>query len=456
MSSFIDIPYLYRPRPYQLPILRAMDSGYKRAVQVWHRRAGKEKTDFAGIMVKKMLERVGSYYYIFPELTQGRKILWDGSDKEGFRFVNHIPKALIFGKPNETEMKIRLKKPGTNEPGSLLQIVGSDRYNSIMGTNPVGLILSEYSLQDPNCWAYFRPILAENDGWAIFNFTPRGENHAFDLWNLAKADPRRWFTSLLTVDDTKAVPQEVLDQERHEYIRLYGNDALFQQEYYCSFVVPISGAYYADNLQAAYSSGRVSAVPHDPRVKVDTWWDLGFNDKMCIWFSQSVGRQLRIIDYFEASGQGLPFYIKKLQEKPYVYGRHTAPHDIEVHELTNGKTRRDTAAGLGISFQVAPKLPIPDGIDAVRNIFSSLWFDKENCKDGLNALKNYRKQYDESRKTYLNKPYHDWASNGADALRTLATSISNTHVGESAQPERYGSSKLRVGRAHNGIMGVLG
>lgn len=422
----ITVPYKFTPRPYQLPILRAMDSGYKRAVQVWHRRSGKEKTDLAGIIAKKMLERVGSYYYVFPEFSQGRKVIWDGADKDGFRFIDHFPKELVAEK-NDTEMKLRYKN------GSLFQVIGSDRYNAVMGTNPIGIVLSEYSLQDPTCWGYFRPILAENGGWAIFNFTPRGENHAYDLYEMAKNDPEHWFCQLLTVDDTKVVPQSILDQERKEIMRLHGNDALYQQEYYCSFAVPISGAYYADNLMQSFKDGRIGPVPHEPSITVDTWWDLGVNDRMSIWFTQSVGQELRVIDYLEGSGQGFPHYIGLLKEKSYVYGTHTAPHDIRARELTNGKSRLETAANLGISFQVAPKLAVIDGIDSVRSLFSKVWFDRVKCKDGLNALKNYRKQYDDKKKTYLNTPYHDWSSNAADAFRTLATGISKTHRGRSAE-----------------------
>ncbi len=456
--SEITIPYKFSPRAYQIPLMRAMDSGYKRAVQVWHRRAGKEKTDL-NVMVKKALERVGSYYYVFPEFAQGRKILWDGTDKDGFRFIDHIPHEIRYGKPNETEMKVRLKRPGTNEPGSMLQIIGSDRYNAVMGTNPIGMIFSEYSLQDPHCFGYFRPILAENGGWAIFNFTPRGENHAFDLFNLAKADPKNWFTSLLTVNDTKVVKPEILEQERREILRLQGNDSLYQQEYFCSFTVPIAGAYYADNIANLYKDGRVTEVPHEPTVAVDTWWDLGVNDRMCIWFTQSVGSTLRIIDYMEGSGKGLPHYIQALAEKKYVYGKHTAPHDIEVRELTNGKSRRETARSLGIDFHVAPKLPIVDGIDQCRNLFSKCWFDHAKTKEGLNALKNYRKQYDEKRKTYLNVPYHDWASNAADAFRTIAVAIELNHrsnpVDVDKSEDRY-SRRARLNQATDPGLGVLG
>lgn len=417
----VSLPYGFEPRPYQVNILRALDQGCKRAVQVWHRRSGKEKTDVAAVMGRKMLERVGSYYYVFPELTQGRKILWDGMDRDGMRFIDHFPRSLMQGEPNNTEMKFRLIN------NSLFQVVGSDRFNTVLGTNPIGMVLSEYSLQDPMCWGYFRPILAENGGWAVFNFTPRGENHAHDLHQLAledkfdpKTNPGGWFDEVLTVDDTKAVSQEILDRERKEIKRLYGNDALFLQEYYCSFTVPIFGAYYAEQISKAQRDKRIGNVPHDPALLVDTWWDLGVNDRTAIWFTQSVAQELRAIDYFEGSGQGLDYYAKALQDRGYVYGKHVAPHDITVRELTNGKSRRDTARTLGIDFAVAPKLPVIDGIDSVRAMFPRVWFDATRCKEGLNALKNYRKQYDDKRKTYLNVPYHDWSSNGADAFRTWA------------------------------------
>lgn len=415
----IQIPYNFQPRSYQLPVMEARDGGCKRMVLVWHRRAGKEKTCI-NITSKEMTQRIGSYYYVFPELVQGRKVLWDGADKDGFRFLNHFPREYIEGEPNNTEMKLRYKNQ------SLFQVVGSDNFDSVMGTNPVGMVFSEYSLQNPRCWGHFRPILAENGGWAIFDFTPRGENHAFDLFNLAVNDPN-WFCQLLTVDSTNAISKEVLDQERREIVRLDGNDALFQQEYYCSFTSPIQGAYYATQIQQAYAEGRVGRVPHDPSYRVDTWWDLGFNDTTAIWFTQSIGSELRIVDYHEESGQGLPHYFQVLEDKrksfEYAYGTHTGPHDLEVHELATGKSRLETARKLGIDFRVCPKLSIRDGIDAGRNVFKKCWFDKDKCQDGLNSLKNYRKVYDESKRAYLDQPYHDWASNGADAFRYLAIGL---------------------------------
>jgi len=408
----IILPYNFTPREYQIPILRALDSGYKRVVAVWHRRSGKDKT-LINVVAKKMYERVGAYYYFFPTYNQGRKILWDGRDRDGFKFLDHIPTELRKA-PNNTEMKIE------TDNGSIFQIIGTDKIDSIVGTNPIGCVFSEYSLQDPQAWDFMRPILAENGGWAIFNYTPRGENHGYHLIEMAKKDPEHWFVSLLTVEDTKVIPKDVLEQERREIIAKDGNDALYQQEYMCSFKVPIAGAYYAQQIMKAQEEGRIGSIPYEPIIPVDTWWDLGIDDSMTIWFSQTVGKEIRLIDYYEVNGEGLVHCAKVLQEKGYVYGEHHAPHDIEVRELTTGKSRKETAMSLGINFQTNPKLTIEDGIDAVRNIFSRCWFDEVKCERGLNALKSYHKEFDEKNKVYKNHPEHDWSSHGSDSFRGLA------------------------------------
>lgn len=424
----ITIPYKFVPRTYQLPILDAMDSGFLRAVQVWHRKSGKEKVDW-NLIIKKSQERVGNYWYIFPKLTQARKVVWEGIDQDGMGFLEHIPRQILDGEPNSTIMFVRFKN------GSTIQLIGSDTFDTSIGGNPVGVVFSEYALTDPYVWSYLRPILANNGGWAVFNFTPRGENHAFQLYNLAKSDPKNWFAQVLTVDDTHAIPKEILNQERKEIIELDGNDALFQQEYYCSFTVPIAGAYYSGQIMQAYKEGRISNVPHDPSFPVDTWWDLGINDKMSIWLTQSIGAELRLIDYEEGVGMGMDSYIKKLKEKSYIYGTHTGPHDLRVRELSSGVKRIDVAASLGFEFQICPNIPITDGIDAARRMWKKIWIDSTKCALGINALKNYVKQYDETRKTYSNSPLHNWASNAADAFRYMAVGLNFEYSVINGQPD---------------------
>jgi hypothetical protein len=222
----ITIPHNFIPRPYQLPFLQVMEKGdIKRAALVWHRRCGKGKT-LINFTAARMCERVGAYYHVFPEYSQGKKIMWDGRDKDGFKFTDHFPKEIVT-KRNETELKITLRN------GSIWQIIGADNYDSLVGPNPVGIVFDEWAVSDkyPHAWDYFRPILAENGGWAVFIYTPRGRNHGFDLYQNALNNPD-WFCQMLTVRDTGAVNTEAIEAER----RAGMSDDMIQQEFYCSFL----------------------------------------------------------------------------------------------------------------------------------------------------------------------------------------------------------------------------
>jgi phage terminase large subunit len=426
-SKEITIPYKFTPRDYQIPLISCIDRGYKRAVCIFHRRAGKDKT-LINLITKEALKRVGVYYYLFPTYKQGRKIIWQGIDKAGMKFTDHIPEE-IRKRTNDQEMMIELKN------GSIIQIIGTDDIDRIIGTNPVGCVFSEYSLQNPKAWDLLRPILAENEGWAVFNYTPRGKNHGYELYEMAKNNPK-WFAQILTVDDTKAISQEAIEEER-----LAGMDEdLIQQEFYCSFEAAIQGAYYAKQINKANEDGRITNVPYVENLPVYTVWDLGVGDSTAIWFVQLVNQEIRIIDYYEAQGEGLPYYAKVLDEKGYKYGGHYAPHDIQVREMGSGLSRLETARSLGINFQVVKNISIDDGINAARTIFNRCWFDKEKTKQGVNCLVNYHKEYDEKRKEYKNIPYHDWSSHGADAFRYLAVQFGNkgntTNIFNQLQPKK--------------------
>lgn len=414
-----------------------MDTGYTRAVCIWHRRSGKDLT-LLNLVVKKAFERVGSYFYAFPTYQQGRKVLWEGIDRDGIKFLDRIP-AEVREAVNNQEMKIELKN------GSIIRVIGTDNIDSIVGTNPVGVVFSEYSLQDPRAWDYIRPILAENGGWAVFNYTPRGANHGKQLWEMAEANPEVWFTQKLTVEDTGVIPEDVLAMERQEMAAKTGNDALFMQEYYVSFDAPVEGAYYGTALLQAEQEGRITSVPYEPTVPVNTYWDLGMDDSMTIWFMQSVGRELRIIDYIEDSGQGLPYYAKLLKEKPYLYGETWMPHDAEVRELGTGKSRKEVAESLGIKpLYVAPRPQAKeDGIEAVRNILSRCWFDATKCARGLNALRSYQKVFDDKNNVYRPTPLHNWASHGADGFQTLALAFKDPVA---KQPKRKRNYNPHTGR----------
>ena len=418
--TVITLPHNFAPRPYQEDFFSAMNKGCKRAVLVWHRRAGKD-TSAWNYLIYTAYEKKGVYYYVFPTFAQGRKVLWDSMTMEGIKFLDFIPKQLIANTNNQ-EMKIRLKN------GSIIQIVGSDNYDAIMGTNPSGCIFSEYSMQDPNAWQYIRPILDANKGWAIFVFTPRGANHAKDLYDMASNNPE-WFCQRLTVEDTKIMSREDLDK-----IRLEGtSEDMIQQEWYCSFSQGIVGSYYARYLQEARDDGRVGKVPWDSQQLVHTAWDLGIRDSMCIIWFQLIGKEIHCLDYYEASGEGLPHYAKILKDKPYLYGIHYAPHDIEARELSHGLSRREVAAGLGIRYQVLPtlKLSKAEAIECVRGRFNRLWIDETKCKRLILCIENYRKIWNDKMQCYQEQPLHDWASHGADAFSYMMHAVKLTVDNES-------------------------
>lgn len=235
----ITLPHKYEPRGYQIPLWRAVQSGIKRIVVVWHRRSGKEKT-IVNIVAQESQKRKGTYFYFFPTYKQGKKILWDGLDRDGFPFLSHFPKELVASK-NDTELKIKFKN------GSVFQIIGTDNIDSIVGTNPVGCVFSEYPLQDPKAWDLIRPILLENGGWAIFDFTPRGMNHGHKILQTAINNPKTWWHQILTVDDTHAVTKEQIEQERRENMP----EDLIQQEYYCKFIEG-AGSFFKGVREATY------------------------------------------------------------------------------------------------------------------------------------------------------------------------------------------------------------
>ena len=412
----ITLPYRFTPRPYQLPLLTAMDSGKKRAVIVWHRRAGKDKTVFAGLVAKKMFERVGSYYYIFPTYNQGRKILWDGRDRDGFRFLDHIPPELRDGDPNNTEMKLKTKN------GSLLQVIGSDNIDSIVGTNPVGCVFSEYSLQDPKGWDYLSPILLENGGWAVFDYTPRGKNHGWKLFQMARGNPE-WFCQLLTVEDTYklggTMSPQMVDSER----KSGKSENFIRQEYYCDFDAAVDNAVFGDQIFACRQENRITRVPWEPRVEVETYWDIGWDDQTAIWFVQQVGKEVRLIDYYEARLANLEHYVKVLREKPYVYGRHVMPHDAGYKDMKLGKSTQEIAREMGLRVEIGQKLNKEDQIQNARSLFSRCWFDQDKCQLGVDALASWHFEYDDKKQVLGRTPVHDLASHAADAFCLIGVEL---------------------------------
>ena len=412
----------FKPRPYQLPVLDALENkGYKRVIVIWPRRAGKDVMAF-NYVIRAALKRIGVYYYCFPSYTQAKKVIWDSITNSGEKFLDYIPKELIES-ANSQEMKIKLKN------GSLIQLVGSDNIDALVGTNPRGIVFSEYALQDPRAYQFLRPILLANDGWALFVSTPRGKNNFWELYQIAKNSPS-WYCNKLTVEDTGHISLHEIEKERAEGLM---SDDLIQQEYFTSFELGVEGAYYAKYMDKLRLNGQIGCVPWEPGFKVHTAWDLGVRDSTSIIFFQNVGATIRIIDYYEKNKEGLEHYAKVLESKPYVYGRHIAPHDIAVREFGSGMTRLEKARQLGLKFIVAGDISIVDGIEAVRTTLGKCWFDERNCSQLIKALENYRQEYDAKKKVYKSQPLHDIFSHASDAMRYLAVSLPKTRDGGSPE-----------------------
>jgi hypothetical protein len=385
-----------------------------RAVLVWHRRCGKDLTCI-NVMAIKSQQRKGLYLYVGPFQNQLRKILWQGQDGEGRKFIDFIPRELVVRK-SEQEMSLTL----TN--GSVIQLIGADDPDRAVGTNPVGIIFSEAALCNPEIWHRLSPVLAENEGWAIFNSTPRGKNWFYGLLNKGKAD-KNWFTSHLKVTETKAIRPENLRKAREDM-----SEAMFQQEFMSSFETPVEGSYFGDIITRLYKKKQIlSRLPPDPSLPVHTAWDLGMDDATSIWFFQQLNNEVRILSYYENSGEGLPFYAQELAKYAALhdvsFGKHYFPHDVKVRELGTGHSRIETLRKLGIRATPVKRMGKSDQVEAVRGVLPKCWFSSGDCPLGIEHLKNYHKEWDEARQVFKKQPVHDKASHGADAFMTLAVGL---------------------------------
>ena len=405
----------FKPRDYQKPLLDAFENkGFKRLIAIWPRRSGKDIVGF-NMMICAALRKVGTYFYVFPTFSSGRRILWDAINNDGMKVLDYLPRELVEDR-NEQLMRIRMIN------GSVIQVIGSDNFdNSIVGTNPVGIIYSEYALQDPNAYTFARPILAANDGWACFLSTPRGKNNLYDLYNIALDNPSIWFATKLTIDDTKHITPEALEQERID-----ASEDMIQQEYFCDFTLGVEGSFYNKYIDKMHLNNQIGNVAWDPSHKVHTAWDIGVRDSTSIIFFQQVGVSVRIIDFYEKSKEGLEHYIKIINDKSYSYGKHVAPHDIAVREFTSGMARIDKARHLGINFTVARNIPVMDGIEVVRSTLGHIYIDSVRCKQLIRAIENYRQEFDHKKKVYSKNPLHNEFSHACDALRYLCISLPRT------------------------------
>ena len=409
------------PRHYQQKLWQYLSNGGTHAAVCAHRRWGKDEVCLHHTACA-LHERIGTYWHMLPEASQARKAIWEAiNPRSGLRRIDEAFPLALRATTRENEMLIKFKN------GSTWQVLGSDNYNSLVGSPPVGVVFSEFALANPSAWAYIRPILLENNGWVLFISTPRGKNHFWELLKSAKQSPD-WFWEVSTVHDSNRFTPNQLEEEKQQYIRENGEGAgesLFNQEYLCSFESSIPGAYYATEMLACTREGRITKVDPIPGVSTFTSWDLGRADTTAVWFFQKVAHEIHLIDYYESNTQHISHYIAVVEAKPYTYEKHYLPHDARTkHLASNYSVIEQMASVFGLrSIAVIEQHKILDGIHAVRNILERCWFDEIKCEKGIEALRQYSRDWDEDKRCFRDQPNHDWASHCADSFRYLAMSI---------------------------------
>ncbi len=405
-TRVIEIPY--KPYAHQQIIHDLMDK--KRfLVVVAARRSGKTVAAINHLIACALSakDKRSRYAYIAPTYRQAKRIAWDYLKE----FATCVP-MITF---NSTELSANFPN------GARIQLYGIDNPDSLRGQYFDSVVLDEYGLFPAGAFdKVIRPALADREGSCLFTGTPNGRaNDFYDKWQFAeRSNDANWGRFHIGWQEAGVLKEYEVNAMRDSM-----TTEEFSQELEATFTSAVRGAYFADALNKAQDEGRITTVPYDPKLPVHTFWDLGVSDSTSIWFMQMAGNEIRMIEYMEDSGKGLDHYIRMLGQRDYIYGEHWGPFDLKVRELTTGMTRLELAAELGIHFNVVPRMPIQDGINAIRSIFTRLWFDRSGCDKGLNCLWNYRRDWDERGGIFKPKPVHDWASHGADSLRYLAMSI---------------------------------
>ena len=381
------------------------------SILVWHRRSG--KTVLAvNKLIRDLVEehlpnpRVG---YLCPFRNQAKRVVW--------LYVKQFMATIPGVKFNEADLTAKL--PGGRE----LHLLGMDKGGeALRGGYFDSVVCDEFADVAPSVWGQvIRPMLMDRDGKALIIGTPKGMSNIFyRIWEQSQKEGSEWFGQMLTCDDTDAIKQSEVDA-----VRLELDADEFMQEMFCSFTAAIKGAFYGSEMVKAEDEGRIrDSIEYDETIRCITSWDLGIRDATVIWIMQPVAGEIRVLECRQYRDSGLPEIIKDLQSLPYQYEEHIGPHDLRVRELGSGQSRIEICDRLGVAFTVAPNIPVQDGISATRAMLSRCYFDKIKCADGLEALRNYRCEYDDNRRTFRLTPRHDWTSDFADALRYFAVTNS--------------------------------
>lgn len=405
-DEVVVIPYA--PRALQLQVHEALDQA-RFVVVVAHRRFGKTV-----LAINQLIKAATDcekprprFAYIGPTYRQAKAVVWD--------YLKHYARDIPGTTFNESELRADFMN------GGQVRLYGADNPDSLRGLYLDGAVLDETGMMQSRVWQeVVRPALSDRNGWALFIGTPNGQNLFWELRNQA-ASGGVWRLFEFKASTTEILPpDELLDARRSM------SDDAYQQEFECSFEAAVKGAIYGRVMQILREQGRITAVPYDPLLPVFTAWDLGIGDAMAIWCAQRErSGDIRVIDYYENSGEGLGHYVNWLNARGYTYERHYLPHDAAVRELGTGKSRVEMIRSLGLNTEVLGALPVEDGIEATRMFLRRCWIDAERCKAGIDALVSYHRRQNSRTETYGN-PEHDWSSHGADAMRYLATALRHT------------------------------
>ena len=401
MAEVIEIAY--KPREQQLAIHDLMDS--KRfGVVVAHRRMGKTVSAINHLIKDAVLNQKDAprYAYIAPTSGQAKRVAWDYLVKYA---------EPLGGTQNITELRVDFW-------GRRIQLYGSDNPETLRGQYFDGVILDEIGDQNPKIWTdIVRPALADRKGWCLFIGTPKGHNHFKELRDRAETEDG-WGLLEFKASETGVVDDTELKAAKNEM----GEDK-YRQEFECSFDAAVEGSYYGQILNELEEKKHMQEIPREELSKTFTAWDLGMGDSTSIWVAQLVGSEIRLIDYYENHGVGLDHYVKWIRDNDYEKAEHILPHDVRVRELGTGKSRMEMLEEAGLEIKIAPRMSLDDGIQAVRRLLPRCWFNVPKVQIGLNCLRNYRRDYDEKRKIFYERPLHDWSSHGSDSFRYLALGL---------------------------------
>lgn len=403
----LDVEIPYEPRDVFIPF---HERAQRWAVMVAHRRAGKTVACVNELLKAALTtERENARFaYIAPQYNQAKDVAW--------MYVRQFASVVPGAEFNESELRVDFPN------GARIRLYGADNPDRLRGIYLDGVILDEYADMRPSIWGeVIRPLLADRQGWAVWIGTPKGRNAFWEVWDQAGGQ-EGWYRLMLRASETNLIAQPELEDARRSMTK-----EQYMQEFECSFEAAILGAYYAEQMAQAERDGRICSVPVEPSAQVHVAWDLGIGDATALVFAQIVGREWRIVDYYEASGVGLDHYARVLTERGYNYGSMILPHDAQAKELGTGKSRVEVLSSLGVrNVTVLKQSGVDDGINAVRMTLPKCWFDAKRCKQLIEALRQYRTEYDEKRKAFKASPLHDWTSHASDAMRYLCAGLESS------------------------------